>query len=92
MMRLIKRASRPPTTGCAIDQGGVWLVDDDCAGTAATGAQVGAVCVPHPEGAGRRMLRQIPAGVYCIEVGPSGAISTSKQAPSPEEDDHGTLR
>lgn len=87
MMRLIKRASRPPTTGCAIDQGGVWLVDDDCAGTAATRVQVDAVTIPHPAGAGRRMLRQVPAGVTLIEVVDGRpAAATAAKDPRPLED------
>jgi len=66
-MKLIKRVTRPADP-IAIDQGGVWLVTDDCPGTAATKALVDAVVVPHPAGGGRLMLRQVPAGVELIEV------------------------
>lgn len=69
-MKLIKRASRPDSP-MAIEQGpgsGIWLVPADSSGTAATRARVDATTVPHPAGGGRRMLRQVPAGVELIEV------------------------
>lgn len=69
-MKLLKRVSRL-TGSLAVEQGpgsGVWLVEDGASGTVATKAQVEAICLPHPAGAGRRMLRQVPAGVTLIEV------------------------
>jgi hypothetical protein len=68
--KLIKRAT-PPSGRTAIEQGagsGVWFVDDVCPGTSPTRAQAEAVCLPHPEGGGRLMLRQVPAGYGAIEV------------------------
>ena len=83
-MKLIKRVS-PPTDSIAIDQGGVWLVTDDCAGTVATKAQVDAVTIPHPAGGGRRMLRQVPAGVVLIEVVAGKPVATEVAAEPKEE-------
>jgi hypothetical protein len=83
-MKLIKRVSRPSAQ--AIEQGegsGVWLVPADSSGTTATRAQVDAVTLPHPEGGGRRMLRQVPAGVVLIEV-VDGRIAVAEPKPLEE--------
>jgi len=83
-MKLVKRVSHPQDP-CAIDQGGVWLVDDSCPGTNATKAQVDAVTIPHPDGDGRKMLRQIPAGTILIEVSNGKSVPHGGDAPKETE-------
>lgn len=86
-MKLIKRVSRPSAQ--AIEQGegsGIWLVPADSTGTTATRAQVDAVTLPHPEGGGRRMLRQVPAGMVLIEVKDGKPIEAVAVEPKPIEE------
>lgn len=95
-MKIIKRVSRPDVPG-AVEQGpgsGLWLVPADATGTAATRAQVDATTVPHPAGGGRRMLRQVPAGVVLIEVvdGRPVAAATVTEEPKPLDEPTEVIR
>lgn len=68
MSKLVESAKRPEATVAIEQSPGVWLVSDDAKEAEAKAAAVTAATLPHPAGGGRRMLRQVPAGVVLIEV------------------------
>lgn len=91
MSKLVKSTKRPSCAVALEQGGGVWLTSDDATAPAATVLDLTAATLPHPEGGGRRMLRQVPAGVVLIEVvnaKPVGVVleATAVQAEEPIEE------
>jgi hypothetical protein len=68
MSKLIYKVNRPDAAIAIKQSSNIWLCSTDVIGNLATQEQVDATTLPHPEGGGRRMLRQIPAGYVLIEV------------------------
>ena len=68
MSKLIKSVERPACSSAIEEAKGLWLCSDDAEATEARVVDVAASILPHPEGHGRMMLRQVPAGTVLIEV------------------------